>query len=319
MRQLLAPTLLLLIAASSGVTFARHCPGCIDRSRVNKSCEWTGDTLFPIDWNNPAHQQHLVGDAQLAEDLAIRHADAEFGRRFGIEHHGGLIDNGRVVRECMARLVAAIETNHAVTMQQIALARGERSRLFDTAVAVSFLPLFILSAVVTHGRLSRRFSTEKRFVRFVAIALMSVIAGILGLQAGPLWGAVWEAIRVGNGHMSLFRSASYTRWTNYHFSAIFVFVVEAVTFCIVATCWRSRTFRRLTGSAAMFVGTMLIVMFADVFVQHTIGYIVVAVLILFYGVVVERLAVGQPKPNGVLPFEPLGIQREAPLCNPRMN
>jgi hypothetical protein len=69
----------------------------------------------------------------------------------------------------------------------------------------------------------------------------------------------------------------------------------------------------------MFVGTMLIVMFADVFVQHTIGYIVVAVLILSYGFVVQRFAVGQPEPNRFLPFEPLGIQREAPLCNPRMN
>ena len=58
---------------------------------------------------------------------------------------------------------------------------------------------------------------------------------------------------------------------------------------------------------------MLIAMFADVFVQHTIGYIViVAALILFYGFVwgVERLAVGQPEHNGLLLFEPLGLERE---------
>jgi hypothetical protein len=309
MRHVLAPSLLLLVAVSSGVAFARHCPGCIDRSRVNKGCEWTGDTAFPIDWNNLPHRQHLVGDAQLAEDLAIRHADAEFYRLYGYEAHGGLIDNGRVVRECMARLVGMIQTNHAVTTQQIAVARGERSRLFDTAAAVSFLPLFLFCAIATCGRLSRRFSNENRSVRLVAIGLTSVIAGFLGLQAGQLWGGVWETVRVRNGHMSPFRSAIHTRWTNDHFSAIFVAL--AATFCIVAICWRSRAFRKLTRSAAMFTGTMLIAMFADVFVQHTIGYIAIAAaLILFYCFVwgVERLALGQPASNGLLLFEPLGVE-----------
>jgi hypothetical protein len=48
------------------------CPGCIDRNRVNTACKWTGDTAFPIDPQNRVHQQHLVADAQLAEELAIR-------------------------------------------------------------------------------------------------------------------------------------------------------------------------------------------------------------------------------------------------------
>jgi hypothetical protein len=301
MRRLVAPSLILLVAVFSGIVFARHCPGCIDPDRVNKACEWTRDTVFPIDWNNPAHQQHLVGDAQLAEDLAIRHADAEFGKRFGIEHHGGLIDDGHFRDDCMTRLVAVIATNHDVTMGQIALARGERSWLFDTAVAVSFLPLFILGAVVTCSHLSRRFSTENRSVRAVAIGLTSLIAGFLGLQGGPLWGAVWEAIRVRNGHMSLFRSAIYTRWTNHHVSAIFVALV--VTFCIGAIFWRSPTFRKLTGSAAMFSVTMLAAMFAEVFVQQPIGYVVIAtILILFYRLVlgIEHLAVSPLEADGVL-------------------
>jgi len=301
MRRFVAPSLLLLAAAFSGIGLARHCPGCIDRSRVNKGCEWTGDAAFQIDRNNSAQRQHLVADAQLAEDLAIRHADAEFNRLYGSEAHGGLIDNGRVVRECMARLVGAIEANHAVTPEQIAVARGERSRLFDTAAAVSFLPFFLLGAIVTGSRLSRRFSTEKRSVRLVAVALTSAMASFLGLQAGQLWGSVWETVRVRNGHMSPFRSALYTRWTNYHFGAIFV--AGVVTFCIVAICSRSHGFRKLTGSAAMFSGTMLAAMFADVFVQHSTGYIViVAALILFCRLVssIERLAASPLEPNGVL-------------------
>jgi hypothetical protein len=49
---------------------------------------------------------------------------------------------------------------------------------------------------------------------------------------------------------------------------------------------------------------MLVAMFADVFVEHTIGYIAIgAALILFHGFVwaVERLAVGQPEPKGLRP------------------
>jgi hypothetical protein len=81
--------LLFLAAICCGVAFARHCPGCIDRTRVNKACEWTGDTAFVIDWDAPAHREHLTRDAQLAEDLAIRRADAEFDRLYGYEAHGG--------------------------------------------------------------------------------------------------------------------------------------------------------------------------------------------------------------------------------------
>ena len=198
MRRLIAPLFLLLVAVSGGVWFDRHCPGCIDRSRVNKGCEWTRDTAFPIDWNNPVHRQHLVADAQLAEDLAIRHADAEFKRLYGYEAHGGLIDNGRVLRGCMVRLVGVIETNHAVTLEQIAEARGERSRLFDTAAAVSFVPLFVFGAIVACGRLSRRFSSEQRSVRLVAISLASAVATFLALQVGQLWLSVWETVRVRN-------------------------------------------------------------------------------------------------------------------------
>src|SRR5258706_9480862 len=95
---LLAPWFLLLVAV----------PGGIDRSRVNANCEWTGDSSFPIDQQNTAHQQHLVADAQLAEELAIRYADAEHKRLFGYEGHGGLIDNGQLSVGCMATLVDVI-------------------------------------------------------------------------------------------------------------------------------------------------------------------------------------------------------------------
>ena len=216
MRALRAAWLPGLVAVVGGVwaTYVT-CPGCIDRSRVNSACKWTGDTAFPIDPQNAASQKHLVGDAHLAEELAIRHADVEFGRRFGVEHHGGLIDGGRFRRECLSRMLHAIENNHGVTAGQVALARGQRNWIFDGAVSLLFLPLYVLGAVAASRRLSRRFANDERRVRLVATVVVSVAVSLLGLQGLRLWGAVWEMIRVGNGHMTSIRAASQSGWVHH--------------------------------------------------------------------------------------------------------
>ncbi len=216
MRPLHAAWLLGLVAMAGGVwaTYVT-CPGCIDRTRVNKTCEWNGDTSFPLDPGNEAHRQHLVADAQLAEELAIRYADAEFGRRAGVEHHGGLLDNGEFRRECLSRMLNAVERNHDVTAAQVRVARGQRNRTFDIAVGLLFLPLYLLGGIAASRWLSRRLATHDRFVRLIAAGIMSVAFSVLGLQFLRLWGAVWETIRVGNGHMSSMRAASQSRWVDH--------------------------------------------------------------------------------------------------------
>jgi len=214
--------LLLLALASSGVATYVRCPGCIPRDRVNKACEWTGDSRFPLESANSAHREHLIADAQLAEDLAIRYADAEFKRRFGSEAHGGLIDNGRFRGECLSRLFDAIENNHDVTPEQVRVARGQRNRAFDLAVGLLFVPFYSLGATIACRWLSRRFSSTERFVGFVATGLASVAVSLLGLQCLRLWGAVWEVVRVGNGHMTSIRAASSSRWNQQYVGADFI-------------------------------------------------------------------------------------------------
>ena len=303
MRRLIAPSLLLILAAVAGVVFAEHCPGCIERSRINQSCDWTGDAAFPIDSNNPAHRLHLVADAQLAEDLAIRRADAEFGRLSGYETpqpHGGLIDGGRVRNDCMGALVAAIETKHAVTAEQIAAARGQHSRLFDAAAALSFVPLFLVCAAAVSGRLSVRFSSEGRTVRRAALALASIFTAALGLQAGQLWLGVWEAVRVRNGHMSGFRTATRTAWPHDHAGVLLA--AGVAVFWFAAMFRRQTRFRGASRSAAMLSCTMLAAMFADVFVAHAAGYALVAAAVLVSWLFVsgvERVP-DAPAPQGVL-------------------
>jgi hypothetical protein len=212
MRRLLGPSILLVVAVS----------GCIDRGRVNARCAWTGDTTFPIDLLSAEHQQHLINDAQLAEEIAIRYADAEHERRFGSNGHGGLVDNGRFRNECMARLAAAIESNHGVTAEQVRVAREQRNPLFDLAAALSFLPLYCLGVAMVCRRLRRRFSSDQRYVSAAVTGLASIAASFLGLQWGQLWLVIWEMIRVGNSHLGGSRAAVFNHWSYRHVGALFV-------------------------------------------------------------------------------------------------
>jgi hypothetical protein len=223
----------LAMAGGAGTTYVT-CPGCIDRSRINSVCEWTGDTAFPIHPGNATHQQHLVGDAHIAEELAIRHADVEFGRRFGVEHHGGLIDGGRFRRECLSRMLHAIERNHGVTSEQVDLARGRRNRTFDVAVSVLFLPLYVLGSIAASRWVWRRFSADEPAARLVAAGMVSVAVSVLGLQCLRLWGAVWEVVRVGNGHMTSIRAASQNGWMHHVDGQL---IGGVLLFWLVALCY----------------------------------------------------------------------------------
>lgn len=251
--------------------------GCIDRDRVNPNCEWTGDAAFPIDSHDAADQDHLVRDAQLAEELATRYADAEHERRFGYSGHGGLIEQGRVYRDCMARLVARIQTNHGVTSDEVQAARAHRDWRFDLPVAVLFLPLYWFAATVVCRGLARRFSADQPRVRIAATGLTSLVVGFLGLQAGQLWTAAWETVRVGNGHIGGFRMASRLHPWASHVGGLFV--GAALLFCLIAASSR-RIPHAFPAVAAMLAFTVLGVALVATFVQHAIGYFVAALVLL---------------------------------------
>lgn len=220
------PLLLLAVATCS----------CFDRDRVNKNCAWTNDTAFPLDLQNPAHQQHLIYDGQLAEDLAIRFADAEHKRLFGSEAHGGLIEGGRLRERCMARLVDVIEQSHAVTAEQVLYASGQRNRTSDLAVLLSFILLFSVGATAIYRWVHGRLSDEERWVHVAAIVALSCAVSTGGIVSFQLWGSIWEVVRVGNGHMSSFRAAR-SPWVQYFRE---LFAGGVVLFWLIAlTCDRT--------------------------------------------------------------------------------
>jgi hypothetical protein len=228
--------LLLVVCALIGAKRA-GCPGCIDMNRDNPTCEWRGDAQFRFDAANPAHHQHLVSDAQLAEEIAIRSADAEHGRLYGFEGHGGLVDRGRVRNACMARLVSRIQSNHGVTAQQIQVARGQRSPAFDLAATLLFFPFYWLGAMLLASAVWRRFSADERRVRVVAFGVASIALAFVFVLVLQLWLVIWEVIRVGNGHISGFRAATARQWPQQHLALLFA--------ASLAGCWLAASLRRV--------------------------------------------------------------------------
>jgi hypothetical protein len=82
------------------------------------------------------------------------------------------------------------------------------------SVALLFVPLYGLVAIRAAMSIYRRFSPEERGARIVALTAVSLAIGLLGIQVLGLWGAVWETIRVGNGHIGTgIRSAAAANWT----------------------------------------------------------------------------------------------------------
>jgi hypothetical protein len=232
-----AGTVALAVISAGVWTTYTTCPGCLDRTRANSDCEWTGDTAFAIDPLNVAHRRHLVADAHLAEELAVRHADGEVGRRSGIEHHGGLLDGGRFRRACLDRMLHAIEQNHQVTPTQVDSARAQRDLRFDVAVTLLFVPFYVVAAIAACRWVFRRFSPEERAARRVALTSFSLAVSLLGIQLLRLWAGVWETVRVGNGHIGTgIRSAAAARWAHEVFDE--QLIVAIVLFWLIAFFYR---------------------------------------------------------------------------------
>lgn len=199
------------------------CPGCVDHSRANSNCEWAGDTAFRIEVTDGRQWRHLVGDAQLAEELAVRYADARFYRwAFPVrtEASGPVqtsdthADNVRAQRTCLDRLGAVIENAHAVTAEEVEAARGARNPVFDTIVLLLFAPLYLSAARAVCLQFGTMLVAGTPRLRIIAVAIMSVSISALGLNAFFLWQKVMEGMRVGNpdGHFG-YRAAAHNYWS----------------------------------------------------------------------------------------------------------
>jgi hypothetical protein len=190
MRTRLGPVLLFAVCLAS----------CVPRNRVNPNCRWTNDALSPLDTQRSADVQHLMNDAMVAEDLAIRYADATRGRRSG--HFAGWDEYENARERCMTTLFAAAADTHGVDAQQVRNLLGRRALAVDLSVGLAFGVLYLLLSHAVVGGIQSRFSVEEPTALVVAFLGVAPAFGACGVLALGLWAGLIEMVRLGNAHMS---------------------------------------------------------------------------------------------------------------------
>jgi hypothetical protein len=200
--------------------------GCVAHSRVNANCDWTNDSASRLNLGRSGDVRHLLNDATVAEDLAIRYADATRGHRSG--HFAGPDEYTSARERCLATLVNVAAVNHGVGVQQIRELRGRRSGAIDASVGLSFAVMYVLLSAVLAGGLYRRFPVDEPVAASTASLLVGIVLSICGVVALGLWAGMIEIARIGNAHLS-YRADSLP-W-GHHTLALFI----AGTFLFVGT------------------------------------------------------------------------------------
>ncbi|HYA23008.1 MAG TPA: hypothetical protein VEF05_02550, partial [Terriglobales bacterium] len=122
--------------------------GCVRRDGRNSDCRWPGETS-----NHPVSARHLSADAEFAEDLAIRYADAHFGLHSPTPSETYPNERDR----CMERLFEEIGKQHGVPVGQVSASLGRNRAYIDLAEVLPFALLYGLAAVVIARMIWRRY------------------------------------------------------------------------------------------------------------------------------------------------------------------
>lgn len=184
-----------LIAALHGAFLLA---GCLDRSRLNASCAWVGDTTSaPLDLAITADRRHLANDVRVAGEIATRYRDS-------VKVRVGFAAAGRLDVECLDRLYGTIGAQHGVRRVDIAAAARMRDVPLD--VALVYLPIGTVFLVVSL-RICRRFFRRmpprgERWTVLVGVAWLGLGASAVATAAGYLHSWNVETMRLRDFHIS---------------------------------------------------------------------------------------------------------------------
>jgi hypothetical protein len=190
MTRVLAPLVLFAVALS----------GCVARNRVNPSCQWTNDPPSHLDVRRSGDVQHLMNDAMVAEELAIRYADATRGHRSG--HFAGSDEYAAARERCLATLLAVAASTHGVDAQQVRDLIRRRPLALDVFVVLSFAMLYVLISSGVVGGILRRFPADEPTPVLISSVVAAIVLSVSGVLALGLWAGTIEMARIGDTHLS---------------------------------------------------------------------------------------------------------------------
>src|SRR5262249_48410081 len=171
-RRLRCPTKRLRSGAPAALfLLGLYGPACaIDPGRVNTACEWAHDAAAPLD--TARDERHLIADVTVAEELAIRYADATRGFRSG--HY---VSQGQYVQtreQCLFALFSTIAATHNVDARDVRLLLHRRSLLYDgLVVLLPMTVLFAAAADLVTRRVYRRFAADAPAPPLLALLIPS--------------------------------------------------------------------------------------------------------------------------------------------------
>ena len=203
-------------------------PACLRRDGRNSECRWPGGAPGALNL-----------DAEFAEELAVRYADAHHGLRSG--HFESLEVYATERNRCMALMFDEVAKAHGVTAADVRGAIGRNRWAVDLAVNLPFALLFGFGVWVAIRRISARHSIEDGWGAWLAIvALCTLVLGVGGVLLGEQWAGLAESLRVGSGHLS-YRSDRIP-WVR-HQTGMFAAVVILVWAIAGAQYWSWRSSR----------------------------------------------------------------------------
>jgi hypothetical protein len=167
--------------------------GCVRRDGRNADCQWPSSPT-----RRDANPRHISADAEFAEDLAIRYADAHFGHSVSGEEYEAARDR------CMATLFAQVASEHGVTVEQVSSSLGRNREYIDLAEILPFALLCCFAASAVARKTWRRYSPgEHGWAPGVTMAFfLSVVFAAGATLLGEVWCGIAETHRIGNNHMS---------------------------------------------------------------------------------------------------------------------
>lgn len=197
--------------------------GCIDSSRVNRTCAWVEESTQRLDVSQWADRQHLRVDAQLAGELGVRLADVRFRNLANL--------GDPIQRACTSAMIDTIANRHGVARTRVLEALDYR--LWWADLLVVYLPLAVLVAFgmdqITR-RIRRSFDPEDRWFALASVTSFVPVVALLGLLAGQLWAFEAEGLFLRNEHIA-FR-ASHIPITRHGWIAYFALLALAIVVAI---------------------------------------------------------------------------------------
>jgi hypothetical protein len=176
--------------------------------------------------------RQLTHEAESAEDLAIRYADACCGPRSG--HFENMEEYDRRREECMAQFFQVVALTYGAGDAEIRTSLNRRFHELDTASMISFFLIYswFLDALAFRILGGRDYgSASTKFI----IVYAALVSGAVFVLAGNFWCDNMEAIRLGNGH------ASYRDRIPWQHHFVAEYVVGVVLFWVVVIAVRRRT------------------------------------------------------------------------------